>query len=106
MIELRSDTATKPSPAMREAMANAEVGDEQRREDPTVNELERLAAALLGQDEAVYLLQADTIRHGHLFPPAAADGSATLPWLSAQVGHHYVPKYTPVWPAMISSRKE
>jgi threonine aldolase len=40
---------------MREAMANAEVGDEQRREDPTVNELERLAAELLGQEEAVYL---------------------------------------------------
>ena len=55
MIELRSDTATKPSQAMREAMANAEVGDEQRREDPTVNELERLAAELLGQEEAVYL---------------------------------------------------
>ncbi len=55
MIELRSDTATKPSPAMREAMANAEVGDEQRREDPTVNELERYAAELLGQEEAVYL---------------------------------------------------
>jgi threonine aldolase len=55
MIELRSDTATKPSAAMRDAMANAEVGDEQRREDPTVNELERLAAELLGQDEAVYL---------------------------------------------------
>jgi threonine aldolase len=36
-------------------MANAEVGDEQRREDPTVNELERLAAELLGQEEAVYL---------------------------------------------------
>jgi threonine aldolase len=40
---------------MREAMANAEVGDEQRREDPTVDELERLAAELLGQEEAVYL---------------------------------------------------
>jgi threonine aldolase len=40
---------------MREAMADAEVGDEQRREDPTVNELERLAAELLGQEEAVYL---------------------------------------------------
>src|SRR2546422_11441711 len=40
---------------MREAMASAEVGDEQRREDPTVNELERLAAELLGQEEAVYL---------------------------------------------------
>src|SRR2546428_6074427 len=40
---------------MRQAMANAEVGDEQRREDPTVNELERRTAELLGQDEAVYL---------------------------------------------------
>ena len=40
---------------MREAMANAEVGDEQEREDPTVTELERRTAALLGQEEAVYL---------------------------------------------------
>src|SRR5579885_3874178 len=40
---------------MREAMANAEVGDEQEREDPTVLELERRVAALLGQEEAVYL---------------------------------------------------
>ena len=55
MIDLRSDTKTKPSRGMRDAMANAEVGDEQRREDPTVNELERLAAELLGQEEAVYL---------------------------------------------------
>src|SRR2546428_14088271 len=60
MIELRSDTATKPSAAMRHAMANAEAGDEQRREDPTVNELEQLAAELLGQDEAVYLPTATT----------------------------------------------
>jgi threonine aldolase len=55
MIELRSDTATRPSPEMRAAMAAAEVGDEQRREDPTVLELERRAAAFLGQEEAVYL---------------------------------------------------
>jgi threonine aldolase len=40
---------------MRDAMANAEVGDEQRREDPTVNELERRVAELLGQEEAVYV---------------------------------------------------
>src|ERR671923_1431050 len=40
---------------MREAMANAEVGDEQEREDPTVLELERRVAELLGQEEAVYL---------------------------------------------------
>ncbi len=55
MIDLRSDTMTKPSLAMREAMASAEVGDEQEREDPTVLELERRAALLLGQAEAVYL---------------------------------------------------
>ena len=55
MIDLRSDTQTKPSPAMREAMANAEVGDEQKREDPTVVALEAAAAAFVGQQEAVYL---------------------------------------------------
>src|SRR4051812_25327961 len=55
MIDLRSDTQTKPTPAMREAMANAEVGDEQEREDPTVLELERRTAELLGHEEAVYL---------------------------------------------------
>ncbi|MGZ4340270.1 MAG: threonine aldolase family protein [Gaiellaceae bacterium] len=55
MVDLRSDTATRPSPAMREAMASAEVGDEQEREDPTVLELERRVADLLGQEEAVYL---------------------------------------------------
>ncbi|HZQ81797.1 MAG TPA: GntG family PLP-dependent aldolase [Gaiellaceae bacterium] len=55
MVDLRSDTQTKPSQGMRAAMANADVGDEQEREDPTVLELERRAAALLGQEEAVYL---------------------------------------------------
>jgi threonine aldolase len=55
MIDLRSDTKTKPSPEMRAAIAAAEVGDEQRREDPTVNRLEAMAAELLGQDEAVYV---------------------------------------------------
>ena len=55
MIDLRSDTATRPTAGMRAAIAAAEVGDEQKREDPTVNELERRAAELLGQEEAVYL---------------------------------------------------
>src|ERR671931_1702042 len=55
VIDLRSDTQTRPSRAMREAMANAEVGDEQEREDPTVLELERRVAELLGQEEALYL---------------------------------------------------
>ena len=55
MIDLRSDTKTKPTPEMRRAIAEAEVGDEQRREDPTVIALERKAAELLGQEEAVYV---------------------------------------------------
>jgi threonine aldolase len=55
VVDLRSDTLTKPTRAMRAAMATAEVGDEQKREDPTVNELERLGAAFLGQEEAVFV---------------------------------------------------
>jgi threonine aldolase len=55
VIDLRSDTATRPTPEMRAAMASAEVGDEQLREDPTVNELQRRAAGLLGQEEALFL---------------------------------------------------
>ncbi len=55
MIDLRSDTLTQPTAAMREAIANAAVGDEQKREDPTVNELERRGAEFLGQEEAVFL---------------------------------------------------
>jgi threonine aldolase len=55
MIDLRSDTQTQPSPQMRRAMAEAVVGDEQKREDPTVLALERAAADFLGQEEAVYL---------------------------------------------------
>jgi threonine aldolase len=55
VIDLRSDTATHPTAGMRAAMAEAEVGDEQLREDPTVNELQRRAAELLGQESALFL---------------------------------------------------
>ena len=55
MIDLRSDTQTQPSPGCARRSRRAEVGDEQKREDPTVNELERRAAELLGQEEAVFL---------------------------------------------------
>jgi len=55
VIELRSDTLTQPTPGMRQAIANAVVGDEQKREDPTALELERRGAELLGQEEAVFL---------------------------------------------------
>jgi threonine aldolase len=55
MIDLFSDTKTRPSPAMRQAMANAEVGDERAGEDPTVNRLVERCAALLGKEAALYL---------------------------------------------------
>jgi threonine aldolase len=55
VIDLRTDTVTQPTAGMREAIARAVVGDEQKREDPTVLELERRAAELLGRDEAVFL---------------------------------------------------
>ena len=54
-IELRSDTFTLPTPAMRRAMADAEVGDDQYGEDPTVNRLERRAAEIVGKEAAVYV---------------------------------------------------
>lgn len=53
-IELRSDTFTRPTPAMLNAMMNAEVGDDVFGEDPTVNLLERKAAALFGKEAAIY----------------------------------------------------
>jgi threonine aldolase len=54
-IDLRSDTVTRPTPAMREAMASAEVGDDQFGEDPTVNALQERVAALLGKEAALWL---------------------------------------------------
>jgi threonine aldolase len=55
MIDLYSDTMTKPTAAMRQCMATAEVGDEQKGEDPTVNRLQEMVAELLGKEAAVYL---------------------------------------------------
>jgi threonine aldolase len=53
-IDLRSDTVTLPTPAMRQAMANAEVGDDVFGEDPTVNLLEKRTAEILGKEAALY----------------------------------------------------
>ncbi len=54
-IDLRSDTVTKPTPAMREAMARAEVGDDVYGEDPTVNRLQELAASMLGKEAGLFV---------------------------------------------------
>jgi len=53
-IDLRSDTVTRPTPEMRQAMANAEVGDDVHGEDPTVNRLQELAAEMLGKEAALF----------------------------------------------------
>lgn len=55
MIDLRSDTVTKPTPAMRAAMMAAEVGDDVFGEDPTVNALQEKAAQLLGKEAAIFV---------------------------------------------------
>jgi len=54
-IDLRSDTVTRPTPAMRDAMAAAPVGDDQFGEDPTINALQERVAALLGKEAALWL---------------------------------------------------
>ena len=54
-IDLRSDTVTVPSPAMRQAMANADVGDDVYGEDPTVNHLEDLSAKMLGKEAGLFV---------------------------------------------------
>jgi threonine aldolase len=70
VIDLRSDTMTKPTRGMLAAMAAAEVGDEQEREDPTTNELQRRMAELLGHEAALF------------FPTATMANQAALRVLS------------------------
>ena len=54
MIDLRSDTVTQPSVAMREVMHSADLGDDVYGEDPTINELEELAATMLGKEAGLF----------------------------------------------------
>ena len=54
-VDLRSDTVTQPTQAMREAMASAVVGDDGSGEDPTINELEKRYAQIVGKDAAVFV---------------------------------------------------
>ena len=55
MIDIRSDTVTKPTDAMRKAMAEAEVGDDVYGDDPTINRLEKLGASILGKEAALFV---------------------------------------------------
>jgi threonine aldolase len=55
IVDLRSDTVTRPTPAMRKAMAEAEVGDDVYREDPTVNRLQEYSAEVFGREDALFV---------------------------------------------------
>ncbi|MGA9056075.1 MAG: beta-eliminating lyase-related protein, partial [Terriglobia bacterium] len=55
IVDLRSDTVTRPTPAMRRAMYEAEVGDDVYREDPTVNRLQARAAEIFRRDEGLFV---------------------------------------------------
>jgi len=76
-IDLSSDTATRPTPAMRRFMAEAPVGDEQRREDPTVNELQAMVAALTGKEAALFL-PSGTMCNAIAFCVMASRGEAVV----------------------------
>ena len=60
IVDLRSDTFTKPSPGMREAIARAEVGDDVFGEDPTVNRLQERVAAMLGKEAGLFVASGDS----------------------------------------------
>jgi threonine aldolase len=77
MIDLRSDTVTRPSPAMRRAMADAEVGDDVLDGDPTTRRLEERVAELLGKDDA-------------LFFPSGTQANQTAVWLVTRPGTELV----------------
>jgi threonine aldolase len=76
-VDLRSDTVTKPTPEMREAMAEAEVGDDVYRDDPTVNRLEELAAEMLGKEAS-------------LFVPSGTMGNLIALLVHCQPGHEVI----------------
>jgi threonine aldolase len=76
-VDLRSDTVTKPTPEMREAMAEAEVGDDVYRDDPTVNRLEALAADMLGKEAS-------------LFVPSGTMGNLIALLVHCQRGHEVI----------------
>src|SRR6266496_6654860 len=86
-IDLRSDTVTRPTPAMRKAMAEAEVGDDWYGDDPTVNRLQARCAEITGKEAAIYVPTGTLaneialhvfVRPGHLvLAPAGSHVSGT-----------------------------
>lgn len=84
VIDLRSDTVTRPTPGMREAIASAEVGDDQLGDDPTVRRLEERVAGLLGKERALFFPsgimanEAAIVVHGRPGTEAVVEASCHL----------------------------
>jgi len=88
-IDLRSDTVTRPTPAMRDAMARAEVGDDQYGEDPTTNLLQERLAALLGKDAALWM-PSGTMANQVAVMTLARAGDEVITAREAHAGWHEV----------------
>ncbi len=88
-IDLRSDTVTRPTAAMREAMARAEVGDDQYGEDPTTNRLQAEMAALLGKEAALWL-PSGTMANQVAVMTLARPGDEVITAREAHAGWHEV----------------
>lgn len=86
-IDLRSDTVTRPTPRMRQAMYEAEVGDDVLQEDPTINGLERVAAELLGKEAALFTPSGTFANQLALFTHCRRGNEVVLSELSHIVQH-------------------
>ena len=86
-VELRSDTFTTPTPEMRRAMADAEVGDDEYGEDPTVNRLQSLVAGLLGTEASLYV-PSGTSQSGCICTPLFWGEAATSYWYTCERAGH------------------
>ena len=86
-VDLRSDTVTKPTAEMRRAMADAEVGDDCYGEDPTVNRLQELAAAMLGY-EAAMLVPSGTMANQIALQVLSKPGQEVICEAGCHLIHH------------------
>ncbi len=87
MIDLRSDTITRPSQGMRDAIANAVVGDDVYHDDPTVNQLEEHVAEILGKDEAMYV-PTGTMSNQVALRVHTQPGDVVVTAVGAHIGSH------------------
>ena len=89
MIDLRSDTVTLPTPAMREAMYNAEVGDDVYHEDPTINRLQEMAAERLRKEAAIFVASG-TMGNAASILAHAGRGEAVIVGNQSHIYHYEV----------------